>query len=119
MQITRIAAGKLLNSIQILQKNENFSITTKYNDLKIKEILEKETELNRILMEELAKKYGTEPDGEGMVYIKEEFIQEANKELSEFNSQKITLPDLKFSLEELDKEIPWEALETFLPFIAD
>lgn len=118
MQITRSAGARLFDSISTLIQNENFSITTKYKVLKIKEILEEEMKFNKILMEDLAKKYGS-IDEEGNIFINKDYMFEANKELEDFNSQLINLPDLKFTLDELGEETKWSELEAFLPFIKD
>lgn len=117
MQITRDKIYPILKSISILEQNENFSITTKYNVLKIKEILQKEFRYNSILLKELVNKYGEiKPNGD--IQVKKEYLGAADSELKEFNSQKITLPDLYFSLSEFeDKDISWSDLEALFPFI--
>lgn len=119
MTITRKQILPLLNSIQLLEKNENFSMLTKYKVLKIKEILLKEHEYTSTLFKEMVSKYGAVSE-KGDVLIKEENVLKAEKELNEFNNDTIILPDLIFTLDELEgQDIPWSALESFLPFIRE
>lgn len=57
---------------------------------------------------------------DGSVFIKQDCVLQADSELNEFNNDAITLPDLYFTLDELnDQKIPWSTLETFLPFIKE
>ena len=58
MEIKRKQIIPILNNISLLEKNENFSITTKYKVLKIKEILSKESQYNNIMFQDFISKYG-------------------------------------------------------------
>lgn len=118
MKITRIAATRLNNSIETLQQNENFSLSTKYKILKIKEIVSKEVELNSNLMIEFANKFGGIDDN-GQVYIKKEHAEEVSHQLNEFNNELIEVPDLFIKLDELSSELKWSELESFMPFIVE
>lgn len=118
LQIKREQIVSLLQTISILEKNENFSLITKYKILKIKEILIKESEYNSILLKELVKKYGRIEE-DGSIYIKQEYLLQAETELTDFNNEMITLPDLQFTLDEFNNEISWSNLEALLPFIRE
>ena len=118
LQIKREQIVSLLQTISILEKNENFSLITKYKILKIKEILIKESEYNSILLKELVKKYGRIEE-DGSIYIKQECLLQAETELTDFNNEMITLPDLQFTLDEFNNEISWSNLEALLPFIRE
>lgn len=119
MIIYRKQIFNLLNSISLLEQNEKFPLLTKYKVLRIKEILEKEMQYNSVLIKSLTDKYGEKTE-DGDVRIKKEFLLQADEELREFNNDTVTLPDLYFTLDELENtEIPWTALESFLPFIKD
>lgn len=114
----------LLNFIASI-KDRNFSIQTQYKFLKIKNVVEEE---EKIIIEQkldLIQKYAdTDEDGniitseDGGIKIKQEYVQECQNKINEMNSIQIQLPDIYFSLDELESlNLTLGELELLEPFI--
>lgn len=117
MKIPRSNVQILYEIFKKFEKNEDFSINVKYKILKLKGVLEQELEYNLKLLKELTSKYGMVSE-EGEILIKKEFIEEVSKQVKDFNSQEIELPDLYFTIEELSiVKIEWRDLEVLMPMI--
>ena len=90
-------------------KTKKFSIETQYKFIKLAKIMEEElaivNEQKYLLLDNYAEK-----DEKGMfimlddggVKIKEEYLEECSKKINELNSRQITIPDITFSLDELE-----------------
>lgn len=103
----------------------HFSISTQYKLLKIKKILDEEIEIYNEQIMSLNAFF--ERDNEGNFIqnqngfkIKEEFLEECQKKINELNNSQISLPDIYFSLDELEPlSLTLNELELLEPFIKD
>lgn len=106
-------------------KTKKFSIETQYKFIKLAKIMEEElaivNEQKYLLLDNYAEK-----DEKGMfimlddggVKIKEEYLEECSKKINELNSRQITIPDISFSLDELEPlELTLEELFILEPLI--
>ena len=106
-------------------KTKSFSIETQYKFIKLAKIMEEElaivNEQKYLLLDNYAEK-----DEKGMfimlddggVKIKEEYLEECSKKINELNSRQITIPDISFSLDELEPlELTLEELFILEPLI--
>ena len=106
-------------------KTKKFSIETQYKFIKWAKIMEEElaivNEQKYLLLDNYAEK-----DEKGMfimlddggVKIKEEYLEECSKKINELNSRQITIPDITFSLDELEPlELTLEELFILEPLI--
>ncbi len=126
MLITRkelLQIGYFIKSIK--EKGTNCEINTKYKLLKLERLLKDEFEITNMLLNELSLKY-VELDEKGQPIVNEEGAMkiqsdkafQLNKELAEFYTFKIQIPEFFFSLDEFGKtEVSWEELEALMPFI--
>lgn len=126
MLITRkelLQIGYFIKSIK--EKGTNCEINTKYKLLKLERLLKDEFEITNMLLNELSLKY-IELDEKGQPIVNEEGAMkiqsdktfQLNKELAEFYTFKIQIPEFFFSLDEFEKtEVSWEELESLMPFI--
>lgn len=126
MLITRkelLQIGYFIKSIK--EKGTNCEINTKYKLLKLERLLKDEFEITNMLLNELSLKY-IELDEKGQPIVNEEGAMkiqsdktfQLNKELAEFYTFKIQIPEFFFSLDEFGKtEVSWEELEALIPFI--
>lgn len=126
MLITRkelLQIGYFIKSIK--EKGTNCEINTKYKLLKLERLLKDEFEITNMLLNELSLKY-IELDEKGQPIVNEEGAMkiqsdktfQLNKELAEFYTFKIQIPEFFFSLDEFEKtEVSWEELESLIPFI--
>lgn len=126
MLITRkelLQIGYFIKSIK--EKGTNCEINTKYKLLKLERLLKDEFEITNMLLNELSLKY-IELDEKGHPIVNEEGAMkiqsdktfQLNKELAEFYTFKIQIPEFFFSLDEFEKtEVSWEELESLIPFI--
>ena len=126
MLITRkelLQIGYFIKSIK--EKGTNCEINTKYKLLKLERLLKDEFEITNMLLNELSLKY-IELDEKGQPIVNEKGAMkiqsdktfQLNKELAEFYTFKIQIPEFFFSLDEFGKtEVSWEELEALIPFI--
>jgi len=126
MLITRkelLQIGYFIKSIK--EKGTNCEINTKYKLLKLERLLKDEFEITNMLLNELSLKY-IELDEKGQPIVNEEGAMkiqsdktfQLSKELAEFYTFKIQIPEFFFSLDEFEKtEVSWEELESLMPFI--
>ena len=122
-----INAEALDSIIAVIEKmkTKSFSIQTQYKFLKIYNTLVPEIQIINLQKEELAKKYAERDDDGNIIFsedgglkIKDNLIFECAKKLEELNSLQITIPDLYFSLSELeDLNLTLEELMYLDPFI--
>lgn len=126
MLITRkelLQIGYFIKSIK--EKGTNCEINTKYKLLKLERLLKDEFEITNMLLNELSLKYieldeKGQPvvNDEGAMKIQSDKTFQLNKELAEFYTFKIQIPEFFFSLDEFGKtEVSWEELEALIPFI--
>lgn len=106
-------------------KTKNFSIETQYKFIKLAKIMEEElaivNEQKYLLLDNYAEK---DEKGrfvmldDGGVKIKEEFLEECTEKINELNERQITVPDITFSLDELEPlELTLEELFILEPLI--
>ncbi len=94
----------LLNKIS----TKVFSIETQYKFLKIKKTLKSEYEIRQEQFQSLTKYCEVDENNnfiqlpDGSLKIKEEFLQQAQETIQQLNELEIQLPDIYFSLQELE-----------------
>ena len=107
MTIKRI---DLINLFPIIEKIKNkiFNVYTQYNFLKLQEYINKEKEIYIKQQASLVEKFGQKNENgevvikeDGTVKIKKENVQECEKLLKDINELQIQIPDIYFSLDEL------------------
>lgn len=116
MTIKRDDINKIYRTLEKLKENENISLTNKYYILKIISELKKEIEITYSLFSEISNRYGEET--EKGIKIKEEYVDLVAKQIMEFNSRDVIIPDIYFTLDSFeDCNLTWEQLEALMPFI--
>ena len=106
-------------------KEKTFDINTQYKFIKISKVIREEEELFNEQQFLLLKQYAEKnEDGQFIVNkdggfkIKEERIEECGLKIMEINNRQITLPDIYFSLDELEPlGLTLGELELLEPFI--
>ena len=106
-------------------KNKKMNIQTQYKLIKIKKAIEKEKELyTEQLFSRCEDYFEKNENGEfltnqdGGYKIKEDKIKECSFIISELNKLKVQLPDIYFSIEELEElKLSFEELENLMEFI--
>lgn len=108
-------------------KSKAFSVQTQYKFLKIYTSIQPEIQIFNLQKEELAKRYAEKDENGNIIFsedgglkIKSELIVECAKKLEELNNLQITIPDIYFTLSELeDLGLTLEELIYLEPFIKD
>lgn len=117
---------KIINSLNILFEEKgalNFSVNTQYKILKIKKLLTPEIEIYMQQVDSLKEYFEKNENGELIkindgVKIKNEYVEECIKKINEINESEIQLPDIYFSLDELEPlNLTLKELELLEPFI--
>lgn len=106
-------------------KEKTFDINTQYKFIKISKVIREEEELVNEQQFLLLKQYAEKnEDGQFIVNkdggfkIKEECVEECGLKIMEINNRQITLPDIYFSLDELEPlGLTLGELELLEPFI--
>ena len=106
-------------------KEKTFDINTQYKFIKISKVIREEEELINEQQFLLLKQYAEKnEDGQFIVNksggfkIKEECVEECGLKIMEMNNRQITLPDIYFSLDELEPlGLTFGELELLEPFI--
>lgn len=106
-------------------KEKTFDINTQYKFIKISKVILEEEELINEQQFLLLKQYAEKnEDGkftvnkDGGFKIKEECVEECGLKIMEINNRQITLPDIYFSLDELEPlGLTFGELELLEPFI--
>lgn len=106
-------------------KEKTFDINTQYKFIKISKVIREEEELINEQQFLLLKQYAEKnEDGQFIVNkdggfkIKEECVEECGLKIMEINNRQITLPDIYFSLDELEPlGLTFGELELLEPFI--
>lgn len=106
-------------------KEKTFDINTQYKFIKISKVIREEEELINEQQFLLLKQYAEKnEDGQFIVNkdggfkIKEEYVEECGLKIIEINNRQITLPDIYFSLDELEPlGLTLGELELLEPFI--
>lgn len=106
-------------------KEKTFDINTQYKFIKISKVIREEEELINEQQFLLLKQYAEKnEDGQFIVNkdggfkIKEECVEECGLKIIEINNRQITLPDIYFSLDELEPlSLTLGELELLEPFI--
>lgn len=124
MTIKRI---DLINLFPIIEKIKNkiFNVYTQYNFLKLQEYINKEKEIYIKQQASLVEKFGQKNENgevvikeDGTVKIKKENVQECEKLLKDINELQIQIPDIYFSLDELQNlELTFSELSLLESFI--
>lgn len=124
MLIKRNQISQILNIIEN-NKNKRFDINTQYKMLLIKKKIKEDLELVEEQYQILLNLYGeVNEEGEfvktedGGIKIKEGYQSECQKKIQEFNQLDVTIPDVYFSIEELESlNLTLFELEVLEPFI--
>lgn len=113
-----------LNQLLAKIKSMNFSIQTQYKFLKILKAVNEELIIYDEQRNSLIESYAEFDNGRpiinenGGVKIKEECLEDCMKKIDEINKMQITLPDIYFSLDELEPlGLTLGELELLEPFI--
>lgn len=124
MLIKRNQISQILNIIEN-NKNKRFDINTQYKMLLIKKKIKEDLELVEEQYQILLNLYGeVNEEGEfvktedGGIKIKEGYQSECQKKIREFNQLDVTIPDVYFTIEELEPlNLTLFELEVLEPFI--
>ena len=124
MLIKRNQMSQILNIIEN-NKNKRFDINTQYKMLLIKKKIKEDLELVEEQYQILLNLYGeVNEEGEfvktedGGIKIKEGYQSECQKKIQEFNQLDVTIPDVYFTIEELESlNLTLFELEVLEPFI--
>ena len=124
MLIKRNQISQILNIIEN-NKNKRFDINTQYKMLLIKKKIKEDLELVEEQYQILLNLYGeVNEEGEfvktedGGIKIKEGYQSECQKKIQEFNQLDVTIPDVYFTIEELESlNLTLFELEVSEPFI--
>lgn len=116
-----------LNSIYTKIKNKTFSVKTAYKMSKLFAVISKESEYYSEQLNEMIAKYaardeegGYVPAGKDGVQIKPEYIDTVQKLLTELLNLDVELPDVKFSLDDLESgELTLDEFNLLMPFIEE
>lgn len=106
-------------------KEKTFDINTQYKFIKISKVIREEEELVNEQQFLLLKQYAEKNENgqfivnkDGGFKIKEECVEECGLKIMEINNRQITLPDIYFSLDELEPlGLTFGELELLEPFI--
>lgn len=106
-------------------KEKTFDINTQYKFIKISKVIREEEELINEQQFLLLKQYAEKNENgqfivnkDGGFKIKEECVKECGLKIIEMNNRQITLPDIYFSLDELEPlGLTFGELELLEPFI--
>ena len=124
MIIKRSQITQILDIIEN-KKNERFDINTQYKMLLIKKKIKEDLELIEEQYQLLLDTYG-EKDEQGLliktkdggIKIKEDYQKECQEKVSEFNKLNVSMPDVYFTIEELEAlNLTLFELEILEPFI--
>lgn len=91
-----------INTIIDKLKTEIFDINIQYKFLKINQKIEEELKILQEQTQILADNYGEKEKETGYIKIKDEHIKKCEKQLNEINDYEVQLPDIYFSLDELE-----------------
>ena len=124
MLIKRNQISQILNIIEN-NKNKRFDINTQYKMLLIKKKIKEDLELVEEQYQILLNLYGeVNEEGEfvktedGGIKLKEGYQSECQKKIQEFNQLDVTIPDVYFTIEELESlNLTLFELEVLEPFI--
>ena len=124
MLIKRNQISQILNIIEN-NKNKRFDINNQYKMLLIKKKIKEDLELVEEQYQILLNLYGeVNEEGEfvktedGGIKIKEGYQSECQKKIQEFNQLDVTIPDVYFTIEELESlNLTLFELEVLEPFI--
>lgn len=124
MTIKRRDINNLYKTISAL-KDKKFDIKLQYKLIKIKKSIQEEMEIYQEQMFkncydffELDENNNPIVSADGGYKIKSEQINECNKILNQLENMSIQIPDIYFSLDELQTlNLTMEELELFIPFI--
>lgn len=105
--------------------NKKFNIQTQYKILKIKKAIEEELTLTQSLILEVCDEYWEKDENgeiqrneDGGIKYKKGKMFDIQRKLNEIDNTEIQLPDIYFSLDELEKlELSLEELQVFMNFI--
>lgn len=109
-------------------KDKTVPVKTMYKILKLFEAIDKETKFYYEELRKIIDRHGERdengelvPTENGLnIKIKKEEISECQKEISELESLKVELPDITFTVEELEPlDLSFSDFERFLPFMEE
>ena len=124
MKINRKQITNILDVIEEI-KTKKININTQYKMLLIKKYIKEDLEVIEEQYQLLIEQYG-EKDKNGLlirtenggIKIKQEYIEDCQQKIQDFNNLDITIPDITFSIDELEElNLSFEKLEYFMPFI--
>ena len=124
MLIKRKDCEFFINTIDKIM-DKKFNIQTQYKILKIKKAIEEELTLTQSLILEVCDEYWEKDENgeiqrneDGGIKYKEGKMLDIQRKLNEIDNTEIQLPDIYFSLDELEKlELSLEELQVFMNFI--
>lgn len=125
MKLSQIS--NLLRVCNTLQ-DKPLAVKIAYKFAKIKAKLQEDEEFYLTKLQEIIAKYGKTDDNGNYVIaedgssirIKEGMVEDCQKAIEELESIEVELPDIKFTLEELDKlDLTLNQMELFINFIEE
>lgn len=124
MLLERKIVKKFFNIFEKLSE-KTFDISTQYKFILLKKEIEKDGEIIDEQLDIVLNRYAEKNEqgkiiytDDGGVKVKEELTEECLKKIEEIQTQKIQLPDVYFSFEELDDlGLTLEELSVLEPFI--
>lgn len=124
MLIKRKDCEFFINTIDKIMAKK-FNIQTQYKILKIKKAIEEELTLTQSLILEVCDEYWEKDENgeiqrneDGGIRYKKGKMLDIQRKLNEIDNTEIQLPDIYFSLDELEKlELSLEELQVFMKFI--
>lgn len=117
---------KLIFPMNILFESKSklhFSIETQYKIIKLKKITQEELNLYNEQIDSLSEYFELGENGkpiqnENGIKIKDEYVSECSQKIFELDNSEVQLPDIYFSLDELEPlNLTLEELELLEPFI--
>lgn len=123
MLIRRSILTNLVETINEL-KYKNFNIQTQYKMLKIGRAAQEEILLQQELIFNNCKEYYEQDENgnyiindQGGYKIKKEYIQKCTQMVYQISNEKVQMPDIYFTLDELEDIVTMAQLDCFLDFI--
>lgn len=117
---------KLIFPMNILFESKSklhFSIETQYKIIKLKKITQEELNLYNEQIDSLSEYFELGENGKPIqnekgIKIKDEYVSECSQKIFELDNSEVQLPDIYFSLDELEPlNLTLEELELLEPFI--
>lgn len=110
-----------LNSIfNKILNNSRINIYTQYKFLKLKKIYDEELDIYQQQLNKILQYCDKTNENDNMLKIKTEYVEQCKDDIQTINSIVTQLPDIYFSLDELENlQLTFAELEILMPFIKE